>query len=124
MSNREERSMSEVLLEFAGHFAPDAGVKDLAEDEGATNRIVLTALAAWNTALHPAGEREERLGLCLSSFPREVAEALKPLARRMIAHKDERYGDDLRAVRRCVLSFGTRGPKLRVVLAKAAGQKR
>src|SRR2546423_119402 len=76
--------MSEVLWEFLAPYTP------LAPDREAMEKLLAMAIAAWNVALFPGGERAQRLRELSTTLPAEARTDFLALIREMIARK-ERY---------------------------------
>ena len=106
--------MLAVLTEIAEHFAGDAAAEELGRGKSAPTRLLFIAMIAWNASLQPAGRRDAYLDDAIGSFPLRNPDEIRRLARRMIEHKGEHYGDDRRLIRSFALVLDEGGSELRV----------
>ena len=74
--------MLEVLWEFLAPYTP------LAPDREAMEKLLAMAIAAWNVALFPGGERAQRLRELSTTLPAEARADFLALIQEMVARKE------------------------------------
>jgi hypothetical protein len=84
--------MSEVLWEFLAPHTP------LAPDREAMETLLAMAIAAWNVALFPGGERAQRLRELSTTLPAEARTDFLALMREMVARKERDFAQYTRYI--------------------------
>ncbi|MHC4619377.1 MAG: hypothetical protein ACYTEQ_16650 [Planctomycetota bacterium] len=84
--------MSEVLKAFVAPF------RNLAETEEALQRLLATAIAAWNIALFPAKEREAHIQKVLEVLPQDVRADGRMIIGDLIERKEEHFSEYKRMI--------------------------
>jgi hypothetical protein len=86
---RDGVKMSRVLEEFIEPY------REFADTEEAFRKLLVTAVAAWNTALFPIEEREAHLQRVLKALPEEVRVDGRAIISELMEQK-ERYFSEYR----------------------------
>jgi hypothetical protein len=86
---RDGVKISEVLKEFVAPY------REFADTEEAFRKLLATAVAAWNTALFPAEEREAHVEKVLDALPEEVRADGRAIISELMERK-ERYFSEYR----------------------------
>src|SRR4029453_9828098 len=84
--------MSEVLWEFLAPYTP------LAPDREAMEKLLALAIAAWNVALFPGGERAQRLPELRGAVAAEAREDVLELIEEMVARKERAFAQHTRYI--------------------------
>ena len=84
--------MSEVLWEFIAPYTP------LAPDREAMEKLLAMAIAAWNVALFPGGERAQRLRELSTTLPAEARADFLALIQEMVARKERDFAQHTRYI--------------------------
>jgi len=84
--------MSEVLWEFLAPYTP------LAPDREAMEKLLAMAIAAWNVALFPGGERAQRLRELSTTLPAEARADFLALIQEMVARKERDFAQHTRYI--------------------------
>ena len=84
--------MSEVLWEFLAPHTP------LAPNREAMETLLAMAIAAWNVALFPGGERAQRLRELSTTLPAEARTDFLALMREMVARKERDFAQYTRDI--------------------------
>jgi hypothetical protein len=84
--------MSEVLWEFLAPYTPQA------PDREAMEKLLAMAIAAWNVALFPGGERAQRLRELSTTLPAEARADFLALIQQMVARKERDFAQHTRYI--------------------------
>ena len=107
----QTEKMSEVLWEFLAPYTP------LAPDREAMEKLLAMAIAAWNVALFPGGERAQRLRELSTTLPAEARTDFLALIREMIARKERYFAQ----YTRYILNFSNNSPPPLIVTLTPLG---
>jgi hypothetical protein len=84
--------MSEVLWEFLAPYTP------LAPDREAMEKLLALAIAAWNVALFPGGERAQRLRELSTTVPAAARADVLALIQEMVTRKERDFAQYTRYI--------------------------
>ena len=88
----QTEKMSEVLWEFLAPYMP------LAPDREAVEKLLTMAIAAWNVALFPVGERAQRLRELSTTLPAEARTDFLALIQEMMTRKARYFAQSTRYI--------------------------
>jgi hypothetical protein len=88
----QTEKMSEVLWEFVAPYMP------LAPDREAVEKLLALAIAAWNVALFPGGERAQRLRELSTTLPAEARADFLALIQELVARKEQDFAQYTRYI--------------------------
>ena len=84
--------MSEVLKAFAAPY------REFADTEEALQRLLATAVVAWNTTLFPVQERKTHIEEVLEALPKEVRADGRAIINEMMERKEKYFSEYKRMI--------------------------